>query len=529
MDYTEALMGMYEISYLFMAGLAIGLLLAMVWDYLEERAFLRKAKTEGEHILQEAQEKVDASFEKHQKDFNSSQEKKLRFFEREKEKRNFNLQELQSKVDKETHQLKLKDKERERFIDKIKKDLYRIQQEEADNKNKKKRLYVELRQYLRDKVHRLESRFSIDLKELKETLKREMEESWIKKVRKELEKQDKHNEQNLQKDSFFYLNMILNRFDRVYCPERGIGAISFKNEQQLDRLVGSTAVLNAIEKECGVDILVNREDLQASVFGIDPVRRELGRITLKKLFRKDKIDFSNVKKTVRNSKRDLFLKIRRDGQSICRRLKLKNVAPEVQNMMGALRYRYSFAQNQYFHCEEVGWLCGLLNAELNLPIKSAQRAGMFHDIGKAMDHYIEGSHAVIGAEFLSRYNEKEEILHPVRAHHHDESPSTPLAYLVIVADSISGSRPGARRFTEDSYNQKMANLERIIDSFENIEDAYIMSAGREMRVIVDNEKVSDREALDLSRDIARKIEKECSYPGLIKVTVVRYSEKVAMA
>ena len=261
-----------------------------------------------------------------------------------------------------------------------------------------------------------------------------------------------------------------------------------------------------------MDILINKEDRQASVFGIDPVRRELGRMVLAKLAKKSRLDIPFIQKTVRVSKKELFAKIRRDGRDICRRLRLKNVAPEAQNMMGALRYRYSFAQNQHFHCEEAGWLCGLLGAELGLAIKPAQRAGMFHDIGKAMDHSIEGNHAVIGRSFSPNTGRRRRFFHPVRAHHHDEQPSTALAYLVIVADSISGSRPGARRFTEDSYNRKMANLERIIDSFDNIEDAYIMSAGREMRVIVDDKKASDREALDLSRLIARKIEKECSYP-----------------
>ena len=284
-----------------------------------------------------------------------------------------------------------------------------------------------------------------------------------------------------------------------------------------------------LKKECGVDIVIDKEDMQASVFGIDPVRRELGRMTLQKLSDRKKIDKSSIKRMVKLCKKNLFSKIRIDGRQICKKLRLKDVSFETQNMLGALRYRYSFAQNQYFHCEEVGWICGLLNAELSLVIKPAQRAGLFHDIGKAMDHSIEGSHAVIGAEFLSKYNEEEQVLHAVRAHHHDVSPSTPLAYLVIVADSISGSRPGARRFTEDSYNQKMANLERIIDSFDNIEDAYIMNAGREMRVIVNNEKVDDQKALELSKLIARKIERECSYPGLIKVTVVRHSEVSATA
>ena len=523
-------MDIYEIFYIFIGGLFIGLCPALFWDYLEKRVILRKTKTEGEHIFQEAQEKADILFEKHQKEFNSIQEKKLSIFEKEKENLSSFLQELQSKIDRAIHQLNLKNKEKELASTKIKKSVHQIRQMETNNWKQKRQLNSELKKYANNKVQKLENLFSIDLKELKRKLKKEIEEVWIDKIRKELEKRDKQNKQNLQKDSFFYLNMILNRFDRIYCSERGIGAVSFKTNEQLEKVIGSNNIyLNEIEKECGVDILINEEDRQASIFGIDPVRRELGRMTLKKLSKQNKVDTLIIQKIVKHSKKDLFAKIHQDGQSICRRLRLKNVAPEVQNMMGALRYRYSFAQNQYFHCEEVGWLCGLLNAELNLPIKPAHRAGMFHDIGKAMDHSIEGNHAVIGAEFLSKYKEKENILHPVRAHHHDETPSTPLAYLVIVADSISGSRPGARRFTEDSYNQKMANLERIIDSFENIEDAYIMSAGREMRVVVDNKKVSDKEALDLSQLIARKIEKECSYPGLIKVTVVRHSEKVAMA
>ena len=205
------------------------------------------------------------------------------------------------------------------------------------------------------------------------------------------------------------------------------------------------------------------------------------------------------------------------------------MSPEVKNMMGALRYRYSFAQNQHFHCEEVGWLCGLLSSEMELSLKKGQRTGMFHDIGKAMDHSIDGSHAVIGADFLSQYDENPDVIYAVRAHHHDVAPSSPLDYLVIVADSISGSRPGARRFTEDSYNQKIASLEKILQSFDHIEDFYIMNAGREIRVIVNPENISDEGVIGLSQKIVKEVEKECSYPGLIKVTVVRRSEISATA
>ncbi len=523
-------MDIYKFLYIFLSGLPFGLLMAIVWDQFEKQLALQKTRRKAEHILQSAREQVEASMEKYRKEFNNKQENRLNLFEKEKEVINLNLKNLQIKVDKRVHQLQLKSREQESVINKFKNSIQQVNNLKKDYMNQRKQLLTELKKYLKNKIQKFENHFSINLEKLKKAMRQEIEENWLNKVKDDLEKQGKRDRDNLQKKSFFYLNMVLNRFDRAYCLERGIAPVSFKTNKNLEKIIGPhKSYLSEIEKECGVDILINKDELQASVFGIDPVRRELGRMTLKKLSKKNKVDIHSVRKAVQRSKRDLFAKIRKDGENICKKLRLRNVAAEVQNMMGALRYRYSFAQNQYFHCEEVGWLCGLLNSELSLPVKPAQRVGMFHDIGKAMDHSIEGSHAVIGADFLSKYGEKEDILHPVRAHHHDETPSTPLAYLVIAADAISGSRPGARRFTEDSYNQKMANLERIIDSFENIEDAYIMSAGREMRVIVDNKKVSDKEALNLSRQIARKIEKECSYPGLIKVTVVRHSEAVATA
>ena len=520
-----------ELFYVFFIGLALGLLLTVVWDFLEKRILLRKTKIESEHILQEAKERAEDLLETQKKEYLLVSEKKFSEFEKRKETLQSSFQELQSQIDKKRDQFKLLSKENSWKIQEWSKNITELRKEVDILIEQKNTLKFKEQDYIKNKAEQLEKKFSIDRNQLKEQLKEELKEQWIDRINKQIKREEEYNKQNLQKDSFFQLNQVLNRIDRPYCPERGIRPVPFKNKKHLENLVGEDkAYLNEIEKECGVDIVVDKEELlQASIFGIDPVRRELGRMSVHKLSDRKKIDSASIKRTVKMSKKNLFSNIRFDGSQICKKLGLKNVAPEVKNMMGALRYRYSFAQNQYFHCEEVGWFCGLLNAELSLPIKPAQRAGLFHDIGKAMDHSIEGNHAVIGAEFLSKYDESEEVLHAVRAHHHDEAPSTPLAYLVIVADSISGSRPGARRFTEDSYNQKMANLERIIDSFENIEDAYIMNAGREMRVIVNDQKVSDQKALELSKLIAKKIEKECSYPGLIKVTVVRHSEAVATA
>ena len=522
-------MGIDELIYLFSAGALFGALLMGAREYFEKKALLRRARQEGEHILQLARDKSSFLLSRGKRE--PAIRAKRNAFEKEKERSHTRLQELKAGIDKQAFRLKLKVKEHGGVLAQIQSKKNQNQTVRRARQTQRQALQKELKRHISNKIQQWESRFSFSSTKLKESLKREITEEHKAAIRKKLSNLSRQEKHDLQRNAVFHLNMALNRFEKPYCAERGIGAVAFKTLKSLEKTLGENNIfLNEMEKECGVDILVNKEDLQALVFGMDPVRRELGRMALSRFARRPGGDLKKIKDIVRQTKKELFIKIRQDGKSICKRLELKNINTAVQDMMGALRYRYSFAQNQHFHCEEVGWLCGLLSAELNLTIKTGRRAGMFHDIGKAMDHSIEGNHAVIGADFLSRHNEEtQEVLHAVRAHHHDETPQTALAWLVISADAVSGSRPGARRFTEDSYNEKMANLERILNSFDNIEDAYIMSAGREMRVIVDNKKTTDRGALELSRQITEKIEKECSYPGLIKVTVVRHSEKIAVA
>ena len=519
-----------ELSYVFLSGLCLAVFFTTIWSFLEKKSVIRKSKLEANHWIQEAVDKNNDIFEDYKKQFQLKYEKKQNRFESEKEIFNQNIQTLQSHIDIKKHEFKIKEMEQKAKSKKRLKNIQDLKNQKQLVLKRKKELNFKLKQEFLAYKEALKNTLSINEENIKEELKKELHEKWVKELRGQIAEETKQNKENLQKNSLFYLNLVLNRFDRSYCPQRGIPPVNFKSLRHIEKVLGKDNIyLNQIEKECGVDIVVNKESLQALVFGIDSVRRELGRWVLQEISRFSKINPSILSKLVHSIKRKLFSKIRSDGKKLCKKINLTHVGPEVQNMMGALRYRYSFAQNQYFHCEEVSWLCGLFNAELGLPIKPAQRAGLFHDIGKAMDHAVEGNHAVIGAEFISKYGESQEVIHAVRAHHYDVVPQSPLAFLVIVADSISGSRPGARRFTEDSYNQKMEILEQIIESFDNIKEAYIMSAGREMRVIVDSEKVSDALAIDLSRQIAQKVEKECSYPGLIKVTVVRHSVQTAMA
>ena len=515
-----------------LCGLLAGLILAFIADYSENRKLIQKTKTEADIIVHEAEDRKEALFQKTDEKFNHYKKSVLSRFEKEREVYEKNLQEFQGRVDAWNHQLRRKKRERDNTLSKIFEEIVQLKNSHRTLINHIKTLNSQIRQAKMDLIEALKNSFSFNLNQLKNWMKKQMEEECFKTAFEKATTWEETTRQNLQKQALFYLNASLNRFQKSYCPERGVEPVLFQSKSLMRKIVGANrSHLNQLEKECGVDIVLHEEESYASVYGIDPVRRELGRMTLKKLSKKKHITSYTINTLVKTCKKDLFRKIEKDGKAIGLRLGLKNVPKQVQNMMGALRYRYSFAQNQHFHCEEVGWLCGMLSAELNLPLFDGRKAGFLHDIGKAMDHAVEGNHAVIGADFISRHGEKDPIVHAVRAHHHDEPPfncSGLAGYFCRC--HLRFPAPGARRFTEHSYARKLATLERIIDGFKNIiEDAYIMNAGREMRVIVNNKKVTDQKALDLSKDIAREIEQQCSYPGLIKVTVVRHSEMAAIA
>ncbi len=324
--------------------------------------------------------------------------------------------------------------------------------------------------------------------------------------------------ETLAKDA---MDTVIARFQRAYSSERGIAPVYFENPEQ--KKTFTPEVLQAVSDLTGCEVHVEEELDFVGVAGFDPVRRELTRRVLERILReKKKVDAVWVKKTGENIQRELLSQIKRDGDLVAKELKLDQLHPEIRQMMGSLRYRYSFTQNQYFHCAEVGWLCGLLAAELGTVRQSlARRSGLLHDLGKSMDHEFEGGHAVIGADFIQARGESPEVVHAVRAHHFDVQPENDMDYLVIAADAISGARPGARRSTVESYNQKVSDLDNIARSFDGVQDCFILYGGRECRVLVNGRKVDDVQALHIGQKIAQRIENELQYPGQIKVVVVR--------
>ncbi|WP_374000058.1 Rnase Y domain-containing protein [Bdellovibrio bacteriovorus] len=374
-----------------------------------------------------------------------------------------------------------------------------------------------------DLVAKLTERLGTSAEEFKTQLKNQMEEETRRRAARIAQETEADAKEHAETEAKRVLSLIIDRFARPYCAERGIGAVNFP-DAHIRKLFCDPAGNNikAVQDSCGCDIIVEDGMEMVGVAGFDPVRRELTRRTLERIFKEKKnINPDFIKKIAENQKKELFKNIKHDGDSLAKELKLDGLNAEIRQMMGSLRYRYSFTQNQYFHCGEVGWLAGLMAAELGLDIKKARRVGMLHDIGKSMDHTVEGGHAVIGAEFIAARGEAPDVVHAVKAHHFDEQPSTDHAFLVIAADAVSGARPGARRSTIESYNQKVSELQDIARSFPGVTDCFVLSGGRECRVMVNGKKVDDTQAMDLSRKIAARIEEECNYPGSIKVVVVR--------
>jgi len=261
----------------------------------------------------------------------------------------------------------------------------------------------------------------------------------------------------------------------------------------------------------------------------DMVRREVARQSLERLMSDGRIHPARIEEVVEKVKKEFEQHIAQEGEKTINELGALGVHQELVRLLGRLRYRTSYGQNVLLHLKETGYLCGMIAAELGVDQRLAKRCGLLHDIGKAVSHEVEGPHAIIGAELAKKYGEKPDIVHAIEAHHEDVPPQTLLAVLTIVADSISGSRPGARGDTLENYVKRIQALETICDSFSGVEKAYAIQAGREVRVIVQPERVTDLEAIALAREIKRKVETAVEFPGQIKITVIRETRSIEYA
>ncbi len=326
------------------------------------------------------------------------------------------------------------------------------------------------------------------------------------------------------------VGIAIQRYAGEYSVDRTVSTVHLPSEEMKGRIIGREGRnIRALEAATGIDIVIDDTPESITLSGYHPVRREVARRAIDELCKDGRIHPARIEEVVQKHEREVEASLKEWGDKAMFELGLTGVHPEIVKLMGSLRYRTSHTQNQWQHALEVGFLVGAMAAELKLNVKEARRAGFLHDLGKAVSHEVEGGHAVIGADLAKKYGEKDAIVHAIRAHHDDVKPETLLAHLVAAGDAISGARPGARNGTAQDYIKRLEELERISMSFPGVERAFAIQAGREMRVIVDNARVSDEMAVMLSRDIARKVEQELTYPGQIKVTVIRETRAVDIA
>jgi ribonuclease Y len=318
------------------------------------------------------------------------------------------------------------------------------------------------------------------------------------------------------------ISIAIERLAGDFVAERTVSVIHLPNEEMKGRIIGREGRnIRAIEAATGVDLIIDDTPESVIVSCHNPIRREIARIALEKLISDGRIHPGRIEEVVRRAEQELEESIREAGQKALLEVGVHGVHPELVKLLGMLKYRYSYAQNVLAHSIEAAFICGAMAAELGLNEDQARRAALLHDIGKALTHEVEGSHAIIGADIARRYGESAKIVNAIAAHHEEVKAETILAPLVDAADALSGARPGARREMLESYVKRLEDLERITNSFKGVEKSFAVQAGREIRIIVEPRTVTDDLVPVLARDIARKIENEMTYPGQIKVTVIR--------
>jgi ribonucrease Y len=324
--------------------------------------------------------------------------------------------------------------------------------------------------------------------------------------------------------------LAIERLAGDFVAERSVTIFPLPNDELKGKIIGREGRnIRALEAATGIDLIVDDTPETVVISGHNPIRREIARLSLEKLVSDGRIHPGRIEEVVRKSEQEIDEAIREAGQKAIFDVGVHGVHPEIIKLLGRLKYRYSYAQNVLLHSIEAAFICGAMAAELGLNEKQARRAALLHDIGKAVDHEVEGSHALIGAELARKYGESPKIVNAIAAHHEDVKAETILAPLVDAADALSGARPGARREMMETYTRRLEELERIVNEFKGVEKSYAVQAGREIRIMVQHDLVSDDEAARMAREIARKIESEMTYPGQIKVTVIREMRAVDYA
>jgi ribonuclease Y len=432
------------------------------------------------------------------------------------EKRLFHKEE---NLDRKTDQLEKREGrtvEKERTIDRIEKELKK-------KESVSERLIAEQRK-------QLERLAGIPREEAKQLLIKSMESEARHDAAKLIRKIENEAKAQGDRKALEILALSVKRYAGEYVTEKTVSVVHLPNDEMKGRIIGREGRnIRAIEAATGVDLIVDDTPEAVIISGFNPVRRAVAKIALERLIDDGRIHPARIEEVVEKVNKEIEATIKEAGEQAAFDVGVHGINHELVKLIGRLKYRSSYAQNVLQHSREVSFLCGVMAAELGLNMKQAKRAALLHDIGKAVDHEVEGPHALIGADLAKKYGESNQVVHAIAAHHEEIQYETLLAVLVQAADTLSGARPGARQEMLESYVKRLEELEKIAMSFNGINKSYAIQAGREIRIMVESKVIDDDQAFIVCRDIAKKIEKELTYPGQIKVTVIRETRAVEYA
>ncbi len=383
---------------------------------------------------------------------------------------------------------------------------------------------------LKEQRERLEQISGVTAEEAKKILMQAMEDEARYEATKTARRIEEEAREKADKKAKEVLALAIQRYAGEYVAEDAVSVVSLPNEEMKGRIIGREGRnIRALEAATGVDIIIDDTPEAVILSCFNPIRREVARVAIERLISDGRIHPARIEEIVSKVAEELEEKLKSAGEQAVFDAGVHNVHPEVVKLLGRLKFRSSYSQNVYQHSLEVAFICGILASELKLNVQEAKRAGLLHDIGKAVDHEVEGSHSAIGADLAKKYGESETIIHSILAHHEEVPVGNLLDVIVQAADALSGARPGARREMLETYIRRLEELERIASSFTGVEKSYAIQAGREIRIVVSSEKMNDDAIFLLSKDIAKKVETELSYPGQIKVVVIRETRAVEYA
>ncbi|BDV42357.1 ribonuclease Y [Geotalea uraniireducens] len=500
-----------------------------VGNFLRKRlsdALVSKAEDHASRIVDDAKREAETITKEAALQAKDAEYEAKAEFERETKEKRKDLQALEKRLQQKEENLDKKMNlfdQRDADMAKKEQSLYAREQSLAQKEEKLDGLVAEQRE-------KLETISGMTSSEAKKLLMETMESEAKLDAAKRIKAIEEEARETADKKSKEIMALAIQRYAGEYVAEKTVSVVALPSDEMKGRIIGREGRnIRALEAATGIDLIIDDTPEAVILSGFNPVRREVAKIALEKLISDGRIHPGRIEEVVAKAEEEVEQVIKEAGDQAAFDLGVHGIHPEILKLIGRLKYRTSYSQNVYQHSLEVAFLCGIMAAELGVNVKQAKRAGLLHDLGKAVDHEVEGSHAVIGAELARKYGESPKIVHAIMAHHEDEKPNSVLAVLVQAADALSGARPGARREMMETYVKRLEDLERIASSFGGVSNSFAIQAGREIRVMVASEDVSDERAVVLAKDIAKKIEAEMTYPGQIKVNVIRETRAIEYA